>query len=103
MLCDQASPLSVREVWKDPKNPKGLPETGNSIKKVGSALKQSVKDWGKELADPTKWFSSGTEIARVYVYDGFWFTSLGRTISAEGDRIVQANATAVYTRYYRAL
>lgn len=32
------------------------------------------------------------------IYQGCWFTSLGRTLSATGDRIVNVNASLVYTR-----
>lgn len=33
-----------------------------------------------------------------YVYSGCWFTSLGRTLSAVGDRIVNVNATLQYVK-----
>lgn len=38
----------------------------------------------------------------VYVYDDCWFTSLGRSQSATGERIVRANASLMYKRRYKA-
>lgn len=38
------------------------------------------------------------ELSFKYVYYGCWFTSLGREYSADGNRVVMADAEAVYTR-----
>lgn len=34
----------------------------------------------------------------IFMYEKCWFTNLGRTISATGDRIINVNATLAYTR-----
>jgi len=34
------------------------------------------------------------------VYEGCWFTQIGRTHSAQGDRITKVNASLVYTKKY---
>jgi len=39
-----------------------------------------------------------TEITEGWLYDGVWFTSLGRTHSANGDRITKVNAAFAYRR-----
>jgi len=36
----------------------------------------------------------------VNVYEGCWFQQLGRTHSAQGDRITKVNASMVYTKKY---
>ncbi len=62
--------------------------------------------WGFEmlmLTDQTnpisideKWqHSDGTTMA--WTYGGCWFTSLGRNLGAQGDRIINVNAALVYT------
>jgi hypothetical protein len=40
----------------------------------------------------------GTTLTNVY--DGCWFTQIGRTHSAQGDRITKVNASLVYTKKY---
>lgn len=44
------------------------------------------------------WTSPDSTIGLTYVYYGAWFTSIGREHSADGNRIVMANATLMYTR-----
>lgn len=38
----------------------------------------------------------------VWAYTGCWFTHIGRTHSAQGDRITKVNASLAYTRKYKA-
>lgn len=45
-------------------------------------------------------FPNGTSEARVYV--GCWFSSLGRTYQATGDRIVNVSAVLTFVRKYKA-
>lgn len=107
MLTDQTNPLQVSEKWYDQylmsneKDDLSNPESiSGAVKKGWSTVKNGFKDLGKELRDPRKW--SSPKASRVYLYDGFWFTSLGRRLEASGNRIVSVNATAVYTRVSRA-
>ena len=59
-----------------------------------------LMDQDSALEVNEKWLNpDGTR--EMYVYGGFWFTSLGRTMSAVDDKIVKTNATAVYTTYRR--
>jgi len=44
------------------------------------------------------WASPEGDLDFNYIYYGAWFTSIGRNHDAKGDRIVMANATAMYTR-----
>ena len=39
----------------------------------------------------------------IWAYTGCWFTSLGRNMSATGDRIVNVNATLVYKKKFKML
>jgi hypothetical protein len=104
MLTDQTNPLQVQEKWYDP-NVKNLDtftdqnDFSGQVKKGWSTLKGQFTDLGKELKNPRKW--NAPQVARVYVYEGFWFSSLGRRMAATDNRIVSVNATAVYSRYYR--
>jgi hypothetical protein len=63
MLLDQTRPFVLRTVWLNP--------SGGTFGAIGGALS------GK----------------RVYEFLGCWFTSMGRTISSKGDRIINVNAT----------
>jgi hypothetical protein len=49
-----------------------------------------------------KWSNPATA-AESWIYKGCWFTSLGRTHSAEGDRITKVNATLAYARKDRVV
>ena len=115
MLTDQFNPIDIEEKWVrfgSSRNPlvqslskwnteDGLNFIGNSINNDNlrnaldlgnSTLKQG------SVADKD---SNGKPV-EVYIeknwYSGCWFTSLGRTLSATGDRIVNVNATLVYTK-----
>ena len=44
-----------------------------------------------------KWSKPDTTDER-YIYQGCWFTSLGRAIRSDDNRIVSVNATLVYTK-----
>ena len=38
-----------------------------------------------------------------YIYDGCWFTSLGRGLRSDGDRLVNVNATLMYTKKMKVI
>lgn len=56
-----------------------------------------LSDQQNPLAIIEKWVNPNNT-THINVYQGCWFTSLGRTLSATGDRIVNVNAALVYTR-----
>lgn len=58
---------------------------------------QMLTDQTNPLEVQEKWFNPDGSI-ELYVYTGVWFTSLGRTLSVQGDRIVSVNATLQYVR-----
>ena len=78
MLTRQNQPFDVMEVWSFPLGryhlyPYGAPEAGTP-----------------------RTISSQT--VERFVYQKCWFSNLGRTISATGDRIINVTATLVYTK-----
>lgn len=44
------------------------------------------------------WTSPDGTLDFTYIYYGCWFTNIGREHSADGNRIVMANASVMYTR-----
>jgi len=56
-----------------------------------------LSDQNNPLSIQEKWTNpdSSTEL---WVYSGCWFSSLGRTISATGDRIINVSATLTYQK-----
>lgn len=44
-----------------------------------------------------QWASPDNANNRAYTYDGAWFSDLGKSHSATGDRVVNTSATIVYT------
>ena len=44
---------------------------------------------------------NGNTTSESWAYEGVWFTSLGRTHSANGDRITKVNASFMYARKNR--
>lgn len=63
---------------------------------------QMLTDQTNPIQIQEKWNNpSGT--TQVWVYTGCWFTSLGRTHSANGDRISKVNASLMYVKKYRAV
>ena len=53
-----------------------------------------LTDQMNPLTITEKW--SEPDTTEYWVYQGCWFTSLGRTHSAEGDRITKVNASLIY-------
>jgi len=57
----------------------------------------SIMEWWD---NPGGIYRDGGNI-EVWIYDGVFFSSLGRSHSANGDRIVRANVSLVYKRRYQ--
>lgn len=110
MLTDQFNPIDIEEKWvrigsKDKPLIPGLEKFSTSalLDKVGDSkfgkalgIGTSNELSGIEVGSTSK----GTEISVEKMwYNGCWFTSLGRVVQAQGDRMVLVNATLVYTRF----
>lgn len=61
---------------------------------------QMLTDQKASLEITEKWKSPTNEVTE-YLYTGFYFTSLGRTISATDNRIVNVSASASYAKVVR--
>lgn len=44
------------------------------------------------------WTIPGSDKKEQFVYDGCWFSSLGRTLRSDDNRIINVNASLVYTK-----
>jgi hypothetical protein len=63
----------------------------------GIADMEMLTDQKNEIVVKESWTDpQGLKVA--YNYQGFWFTSLGRTVSATDSRIVNVSASASYVR-----
>lgn len=83
-----------------------------SINRIDLYTRQMEQAWGptfdiQMLTDQKipldvleKWKSPTNEV-KEYRYSGFYFTSLGRTISATDNRIVNVSASAMYAKVVR--
>lgn len=109
MLQDQHNPFVVEEKWiKYGNKARSEYPWDNPIPKYNVSYmlnKLGGTAFGKELGfDSTEELESkgiipqGMEVSiSKQQYTGCWFTQLGRQHSAEGNRIVNVNATLVYT------
>jgi len=121
MLTDQFNPIDIEEKWikygtpQEPlfpgkfgktlsnwNAPTQLNRIGNSISNKGV---REALDLGNSNVDKSTvgtGYDKNGEPLEIYVeklwYSGCWFTSLGRQLSATGDRIVNVNATLVYAK-----
>ncbi len=64
---------------------------------------EMLTDQFKPFTVTEKWLSitnvaEGTTSTEKWQYTGCWFTSLGRTHSAQGDRITKVNASIMYAK-----
>lgn len=69
----------------------------------GIADMNMLTDQSQSITVREKWRTitdenTGTEQFEYWTYEGVWFTSLGRTHSASGDRITKVNASFMYVR-----
>ncbi|RLI87333.1 MAG: hypothetical protein DRP01_02170 [Archaeoglobales archaeon] len=112
MLTDQHNPIDIEEKWVK-LGKKGKPlfpwmdtfNTDNMLDAVGQAGK-----FGKALGIGATNELEGIDIGKgvdISVeklwYSGCWFVSLGRNVQAQGDRMVQVNATLAYTKVRQLL
>ena len=58
---------------------------------------QMLTDQTDPLSIQEKWSNPDGSV-ELYVYTGCWFNSLGRSMSATGDRIVMVNASLNYVK-----
>jgi hypothetical protein len=56
-----------------------------------------LSDQSKSLTITEEWLNPDNT-QTICLYEGCWFQQLGRTHSAQGDRITKVNASLVYTR-----
>jgi len=75
MLTRQAEPFDVTEIWS-------IPDRGSFANNATIDTDININFNKQER----------------FMYRGCWFTSLGRTLSSTDTRIVNANATLVYTQ-----
>jgi hypothetical protein len=104
MLCDQVVPLSIQEIWikPDSKNTniiEGTNNIGSAFKEAGDSIKKTFRGALDTIRRPLK--PPADSDRETWVYDGVWFTTLGRTISASDTRIINTEASLTYTRLYR--
>ena len=94
MLTRQSEPFDIFEIWKLP-DKEAEPVTITA----GPGLNQTTSAGTL----PTSTFRSSPFIDEErFVYRGCWFSSLGRTLSSDDTRIVNTNATLVFTQRLRA-
>ncbi|MGW8177844.1 MAG: hypothetical protein ACWGQW_03505 [bacterium] len=86
MLTRQNQPFDVMEVWKLP---------GESTFIPGPGIFQNLT--GREGPMFVRTNSPFTEEER-FLYSGCWFSNLGRTLRADDNRIVNVNASLIYTK-----
>jgi hypothetical protein len=108
-LTDQHNPIDIEEKWiKIGKKGKSLIpgvadySTSSLLNSVGGGK------FGKALGIGTANELEGIDVGSVgngfevsiekFWYSGCWFTSIGRVVQAQGDRMVLVNATLVYTK-----
>jgi hypothetical protein len=113
-LTDQHNPIDIEEKWikfgtkEKPLIPgMELVTTSSLLDKIGS------KKFGKALGLGTANELEGIDIGRAGAgqevtveknwYTGCWFTSLGRVMQAQGDRLILVNATLVYVKMRRLM
>lgn len=114
MLTDQHNPIDIEEKWvkfgkKGAASVWGMPVVTSTdiLNKVGST------GFGKALGVGTQNELEGIDTGATpgkyevsvekFWYSGCWFTSLGRVLQSQGDRIVLVNATLVFTKFSRLL
>lgn len=92
-LTDQFRPFSLREVWAGP----GIgSELVGSLANIAGASPVLAAGLSGGIGS---FLGGGTN--RQYEYAGCWFTDVGRTIDAKGDRVVSVEATIAYLRKNR--
>jgi len=88
MLTRQNEPFQVIETW-------ALPNVQNYSRFINNINAGSVSR--ETLFEKFGSASPFTDQER-FVYEGCWFTNIGRTLRSDDNRIVNVNATMIYTR-----
>lgn len=63
----------------------------------GFDLNEMLSNQNNPLTIQERWSQYDGTVS-VYVYDGCWFSSLGRNYSVQGDRIINVSATLNYVK-----
>ena len=96
MLTRQSEPFDVLEVWRFPfevDTTRGTERGRAVIGGIASVLSLGILPAIAGAVD------TPTAITKErFVYRGCWFTSLGRALRSDDNRIVNVNATLVYTQ-----
>lgn len=95
VLSDQVRPLSLREVWLAPG---AATQLGPDLARAAGADAELASLLGGSL---NALLTVGAGSGRLYEYKGVWFTDLGRTSSATGDRVVGVDATLKFQWRHR--
>ncbi len=98
-LCDQSGPFDLIERWSDP----GLSLGGlvNATPLVPGSARGALSNVNVDpniagaIAAATSFLTTSSR-GRGYAYVGCYFTDLGRTIDAKGDRTINVEATINY-------
>lgn len=116
VLSDQFRPFSVRETWIGPGiNPLGgagsalggisslagslgLTATQNAANAAQASLGNAIgaAATSKVGSAIVSVLGALTADTRVYEYTGCWFSDIGRSIDAKGDRVISVDATLVF-------
>ncbi|MCK5612104.1 hypothetical protein KAR91_60090 [Candidatus Pacearchaeota archaeon] len=88
MLTRQNEPFQVIEAWAIP----NVQNRNNFVNQVnaGSVSRETLN---LKIGD----VSAFTDQER-FIYEGCWFTNIGRTLRSDDNRIVNSNATLMYTK-----
>ncbi|KKK91767.1 hypothetical protein LCGC14_2709640 [marine sediment metagenome] len=84
MLTRQTQPFDLYEIWAIPSKNQESSEIGLARSQVGGGvIRTNITPFTEK---------------ELYIYQKCWFTSLGRTLRSDDNRIVNVNATIVYTK-----
>jgi len=89
MLTRQSQPFTVMEIWNNVRRVNPLTKVPGITENALNILSEVV---------PIIESASPAEINQErFIYTGCWFSSIGRTLSSDDNRIVNVNATLIYT------
>ena len=103
----ELNPVTSGEIYENvPGNIAGTTITVNRYDLFNKKMEQAwgigfditmLSDQTQPLSIQEKWTNPDGS-TELWVYSGCWFTSLGRTISATGDRIINVSANLMYQK-----
>lgn len=114
VLADQYRPFTLREVWRGPPitanftnplgglsgllNSVGASGAAGTVDRANATVGEAVGDFASTTGGQVAAALVGALIAdtRVYEYFGCYFTDVGRTLDAKGDRVVSVEATLTW-------